>query len=462
MTCGYTSFFSVVWGSAVLAIPTIIGLFVWLVITLVNEEFDEVLRIVLLSVGIALLIAWTVGLRAHGPRVLIRSGAFPAWCRGDHFPREEVELRQAVVDIRERTGSNPVIVGGGWGFFLKRHGPPGPRIFTHNFTGQIPTQPGRWRAGTTIAEVTKHYGKQGRTLSAFPTMNYISIGSWVSHCSHGNSGNMNPQPHDSFASITLLDMSSGSTKQVDYKDARRLFDSSANRYVVLDVSFRLVQNDNLEKRGILVKDAQSAADWLAPGAALRLCFLGAARDYAVGLRWEKPYSDTDHRDPHFCSVFCTFLQVDVFSVFGGCIEEMQAFNGISTRQHANTWVPPIFPVFNLGLLCSGLLNFEIFFKLPDVLDGNTLYKFIKSSIAMHQKRGGRSEVRYGNPSVDSVIHWDISLTRPHFSAAFQLLADTLGVVECAIHSGKHGITDTAPLKRISCYEIYYWSEQNIP
>ena len=457
MSCAYDTFYSVVWGSAVLAIPAIIGLFVWLMV-IVSDIGDEshAERIVWIPVAILVLIAWTVGLRRHGYRVLIRAGAFPAWCRGDRFPHDEVELRQAVVELKQKTDRNPAIVGGGWAHFLKRYGAPSPRIFTHEFKGRLPNEPNRWRAGTTIATVVKHYEKQGRTLETHPTMDYISIGSWASHCNHGNAGDANSGVHQGFDTITVLDMNTGSTQRVDYKTVRRLFDSTVeNRFVVLDISFKTVSEKELQKRGILVSDPQSAADWLAPGAVLRVCFLGGARDYAIGLRWEKPYNDNTHRDPHCCSVFGQFLQADILSIFGGCHEPMSQFEGKVTLSNANRWIPPLFPVMIIGTIFTGLLNFEVFFKLSEPLNGNTLSRFILSAVDFHKKRGGRSEVRYGKPSASSIIHWDVSLHRRHFEAAFQFLADTLGVAECAIHPGKHNIDDTAPLKRITCYELYF-------
>ena len=251
-------------------------------------------------------------------------------------------------------------------------------------------------------------------------------------------------------------MNTNTTQRVDYKTVRRLFDSTVeNRYVVLDISFKTVAEKELQKRGILVSDPQSAADWLAPGAVLRVCFLGGARDYAIGLRWEKPYNDNTHRDPHCCSVFGQFLQVDILSIFGGCHEPMSQFEGKVTLSNANRWIPPLFPVMIIGTIFTGLLNFEVFFKLSAPLNGNTLSRFILSAVDFHKKRGGRSDVRYGKPSASSIIHWDVSLRRRHFAAAFQFLADTLGVAECAIHPGKHNIDDTAPLKRITCYELYF-------
>ena len=456
MTCAYGLCFTLIWGSAVLAIPAVIALFVWLMV-IVSDIGDEshAERIVLLTVAILVLIAWTVGLRRHAYRVLIRAGAFPAWCRGDRTPHDEVELRQAVVELKQLKGRNPAIVGGGWAHFLKRYGAPAPRIFTHEFKGRLPNEPNRWRAGTTIAAVVKFYEKQGRTLECHPTMNYIAIGSWVSHCNHGNAGDASSGVHQSFDTITILDMNTNSTQRVDYKTVRQLFDSSTNRYVVLDISFRTVAEKELQKRGILVSDPQSAAEWLKPGAALRVCFMGGARDYAIGLRWEKPYNDTTHRDPHCCSQFGQFLQADIMSIFCGWHEKMSRFGGKVNLTNANRWVPPIFPVMTIGVIWSGILNFEVFFKLAEPLNGNTLSRFILAAIDFHKSRGGRSEIRYGKPSAATVIHWDVSLRRRHFAAAFQFLADTLGVAECSVHPGKCDVSETAPLKRITCYELYF-------
>lgn len=451
MTCAYNTFFVLIWGSAVLAIPTAVGLFVWLLVTLVPHEHRHAERIVLLSLSVLLLIAWTVGLRRHGHRVLIRSGAFPGWCRGDAYPHDEVELRQAVADLKRRKGRFPAIVGGGWGFFLKRWGPSAPRVFTHHFTGQVPNEPGRWRAGTTIAAVNKHFLENDKTLPSHPTMDYISIGSWVSCANHGNDGDA--QTVDAIDLVTILDMGSNTTRRVSYAEARRIFDVDfEKRHCVLDVSFNAVENRLTQKRGILVKDPQSAADWLAPGAQLRLLFLGAARGHGIGLRWERPYDDSPHRNPHCCSRFCQFLQVDVFSVFCGWHEPMSKFSGKVTLHNANRWTPPIYPFMTIGVVLSGIVNFEIFFRLERALDGATLSVLVEEAIAMHKRLGGRSEIRYGRPSANSIVHWDLSLARGH-DAPFRLLFERLGVKRVAMHPGKYDVEETAPCARVSVTEL---------
>lgn len=452
MTLLYDIVFVLIWGSAVLAIPTSIGLFAWLVVTIIPHEHDHTTRIVLLSLAVLLLITWTVGLRRHGIRVLIRAGAFPGWFRGDRYPHDEIEFRQAVIDIKQRHRRNPSIVGGGWGFFLKRSGPSAPRIFTHHFKGLVAGEANRFYAGTTIYAVNKHLLASGKTLPSHPTMDFISIGSWVSCANHGNDGDAQSTP--AVDRVTVLDMNSNTTRRIGYSEARRLFDADMEgKLCVLDVSFNAVENRLLQKRGILVKDAQSAADWLAPGASLRLLFLGAARDYAIGIRWEKPYDSDPHTDPHCCSRFCQFVQVDVFSVFCGWHEKMTMYNGKVSLYDSNRWTPSIYPIMNIGLIFSGILNFEIFFLLPNTLDGNTLYLLTSKAIHMHKRLGGRSEIRYAAPRPGTVVHWDISLRRQHFHAAFRLLNDTLNVTRVAIHPGKADITDTSPCARVTVSEL---------
>ena len=115
MAFSYSSFFVLIWSSAVLAVPAVVGLAAWLAVLATNYTHENDVAIVLLCVAIPVLVAWTVGLRSHSPRVLIRSGAFPAWCRGDAFPRDEVELRDAVAAMLAKKGRVPAIVGGGWG-----------------------------------------------------------------------------------------------------------------------------------------------------------------------------------------------------------------------------------------------------------------------------------------------------------------------------------------------------------
>lgn len=408
-----------------------------------DSEQDSTVGIVLATLTILALVAWTIGLRMHGNRVLIRSGAFPNWCSGDFHPCDELELRQAVVAAKEQFDSLPFVVGSGWGFFLWRRGAPRPRIFTHHYSG---LDGKRWRAGTTIHQVQKHLKTAGRSLSNHPTMDFISLGSWISCHNHGNAGDTSAV--EPIKEVTLLDMQNNTTETLSLAAARLKMDKFNGRFAVLYVEIDSVPNETLQKRAIKINSPQAAADWLAPGAALRLLFLGAARSYAIGLRWEEPYDDSTHHDPHVCSRFCQFLQVDVCSAVGGWHEPLSRYNSKSTRVYANRWMPPIFPVMTLAVVLGGVMNFELFFKLDDVLTGITLHRLVEAAIAMHKKLGGRSEIRYGPPSSSTIVYWDISLSKG-FEAPFRLVYDELGVERVALHPGKFHALETIPCRRVS-------------
>ena len=448
MSIQYDIFYVLVWGSAVLAIPTAVGLFVWLV-SAVPHDHDHAVRIGILSVCIVLLVAWTVILRNHSFRVLIRAGAFPALCRGDASPSDELELRQFVVECMKENHNPPSVVGAGWAAFLKRFGPKAPRLFTHNFAGQHDTNTRLWKSGGTIARVQKHFKKQGVTLPHFPTMDFISIGSWVACANHGNMGDASPPMEDVIASVVVLNMVDNTTQTLDYRTARALFDSGDHsNHMVLYVEFVSVPDVDVQKRGIIVRDEAGAAEWLQPGARLRMLFLGAARSYAIGLRWEAPYSDTTHRDPHFGTICCGWLQTDVCSVLCGWNESMSVYNGKSSLSNANRWTPPIYPIMNILLICSGLRNFEILVPLGRVLDATTFARMLREFINMHQTVGGRCEIRYGRLQADTILYLDFSLTRG-FERPFHILHERFGVRRVALHPGKYAELPTAPCKRVT-------------
>jgi hypothetical protein len=185
-----------------------------------------------------------------------------------------------------------------------------------------------------------------------------------------------------------------------------------------------------------------------------MCFFGAARAHAIGLRWEKPYDDDEHSDPHCCESFCQFLQVDVCSVVGGCIEGMDAFSGKSELYYANKWTPQILPFMSVGVVLAGIKNFEVFFVLDKPMDGNVLFALTQNMIQIHKRRGGRSELRYGALSPSSIVYLDVSM-RHGFGDVFQMLRDQLGVTRCALHDGKYDAIDTTPLARVRPYELEF-------
>ena len=446
MTCVYDTYFVFVWLNNVLAIPVGLALFAW------GVYWNQVPARLAIGLSVfAVALVWIIYLRMHGPRVLVRAGAWPAFYTGDYFPRTEDELRTAVARIVSKTGKPPAIVGSGWGHFLYRRGPKGPRIFLHNFKGKTMTTGNRWRSGTTIASVNTHLKARNLTFASHPTMDYISLGSWFACSNHGNGGATAGKSSDALKNARVLNMEGDKVETLEYPSIRKRFDSTdAYKYCILDCEFhKLVDNSDVQKRGIVIDSPESAAAWLDPTQHLRLLFLGAARGHGIGIQWGPLYDaeryggETGHRDPHCCQRWCSFFQVDVCSAVCGWYESaykevdgvkyLKNFTGVTTRYHANKWMPAIWPWQTLSVVIGGYRNFEIFFKLDQVLDGETLWKLVKALIAMHRVQGGRSEIRHGAPG--GAICLDMSMNKG-FDAPFQLLKTQLGVRTVALHPGK--------------------------
>ena len=183
-------------------------------------------------------------------------------------------------------------------WYLKRHGPPAPRIFTHHMRGRVERNSQRWLAGSTIAAVNKVLEKRGKTLPSHPTLDYIAIGAWIAASNHGNSADSSNNDESAIQDVKLLDMRQNTTEIVSFKEARRRFSGARKGdYCVVDVAFNPVDNRDVQKMGIVMDSPEAAAQWLAPGTLLRMAFLGAARPHAIGLRWSAPYSDTTHPHP---------------------------------------------------------------------------------------------------------------------------------------------------------------------
>ena len=491
MTCQYNVYFVLIWTSNILSLPGTLALFVWAL-----SSLDVPTRAITgASLGVVVL-TWAIYLRLHGPRVLMRAGAWPAYCTGDYFPRTESELLDAVGKITDG-GKNPppAVVGSGWAHFLYRRGPRGPRIFLHNFKGKQPLRPGQpsrtndsdqvecWRSGTTIAQVNEHLRARkglfragnglailadlGLTFKTHPTMDYISIGSWFSCGNHGNGGATAGKSSDALKVARVLDMKAyrlgdppeNYIFEWDYATLRRKFDEEFERvaynaattdpirYCILDCTFhKLAVNKVIQKRCIVVRDEASAGEWLIPTAHLRLLFLGAARDVGLGIQWLEIYDKTTtHRDPHFCSRWCQFFQIDVFStIFGwyesaykevGGVRYLTAWNAKMEWYHANLWMPTVWPWQTVTVVLAGYRNFEIFFYLPTgkLLDGKSLWRMVNGLINVHKKYGGRSELRHGAP--DGAICLDVSMNR-EFIRVFDFLWDEFRVDEVAFHLGK--------------------------
>lgn len=459
----YERYFVVVWGSVTLAALGVVGFGTASIVLGVANHVE-------LAIGLgstaALCIVYTLLMRLHGSQVLVRAGRWPTLCQTSRFPKTPKQAVAACEALQREHGYPPAVVGGAWAFYLYRKMVKPNCIFTHRMRGLLDKTNDEWAAGSTIREVLDYYSQQksdynpdGLTLSTHPTMEYITIGAWFATASHGNGGDGALGSSKTMRVAYVYDMTSNTGEYVDYLRLRLIFDDVAKRtqWIVLKVQFQnLIDNVRVQKKGIIVKDPASAADWLEDNSRLRLCFMGAAREYALGLRWQDCCYDQKeadlHLDPHFCSRVCTFLQVDVFSAIVGWHEPMSLYQGSSTYLNANRWMPSLLPIMSTVVALTGYLNTEIYFQLPKALDGSTLWRMIQALITIHKQHGGRSEIRYGKKRSKTPVFLDISMQKG-FRDIFQMLKREFGVTKAALHIGKHQC-DISPLEPVPVGVIY--------
>jgi hypothetical protein len=459
---GYSLYFATVWGSVTVSALGVVGFGVAsIVLGVEHSKRDNMELAIGLGSAAAFCLVYTLLMRTHGNQVLVRAGRWPALCQATRFPKTSDEAVAACKKLRERNDKKPpVVVGGAWGYYLYRKLADPNCIFTHRMRGLVDeSNQMEWYAGTTIREVLNFYSKRKLTVSTHPTMEYITIGAWFATASHGNGGDLAEGSSHTMASAFIYNMRTGQALDVDYKGLRIRCDSEDTRaeWIVLKVTLqKLIPNETLQKKAIVIKDAKSADQWLKDDARLRLCFMGAARDYGFGIRWEACCYDQDsaaaHHDPHCCSRFCAFLQADVCSVVCGWREGLMAWRGQSSYLNANRWMPALPPVFATLVTLTGYLNAEIYFRLESALTGLKLWSMIKDLIQVHKEYGGRSEIRYGRKTANTTVFLDMSM-KVSFHPILSMLHKKHGVTEAALHIGKYQCT-LAPLKEVPVGVVY--------
>jgi len=240
---------------------------------------------------------------------------------------------------------------------------------------------------------------------------------------------------------------------------------------------------------------QLAADWLAPGALLRVLFVGSARPHGLGIRWTRPYDPdvthtrcccvtTTHVDEHDCSKACRALQADTCAAVCGWHEKAgDSWKGLSLLSVANHWTPgPILPIGALAVMWSGIYNFEVICRLGDGsmdMNGETLASLVRTLAEFHTSRagGGRTELRYGGEArlssspadeesgeqesaTRGVLFVDFGIKPAGFAGAFAVLRQ-FGVTSCALHTGKYQGNDLlraaegAGVRVVTGFRIYW-------
>jgi len=450
-----------------LCAPLLTGAFVGLLVAFLHVRDDPVLFFGLLA-GALLALLLRVRLGSPGARARVLSGNSPFGCF--KAPRTPEGFAESLYGAWMATGRRPVVVGSGWGFFIARARAQ-PAVFTHRLKGR--TGEFTFLAGTELRDVEAAIRKaHGRTFWSTPTMQRISIGSWIARSCHGNSGASGKPSSHAAARVLVVDLTTreaarGGARWVEYADVKGTLDAHPGRLVIAAVEFdpeRMPHNFWLQKRRTDVTPdpftaSQGLREWLTPEAVLRVLFFGAARrNLAVGVTYvrfdpEEDAFDTrrefdccgrmvPHIDPHGCSAQCMSLQLDTCSLVCGWYETAKrSWRGVISLSDANAFSPdPSWLGFPIIALVSRTVNFELIFLMQQLVAPTMrtqemrVQKLCNALFALYAKVWGRSELRMGNLNrglifVDCIVRERdaasvIAALKPHVHAGIVALHDS--------------------------------------
>ena len=322
---------------------------------------------------------------------------------------------------------NATVVGQGWHFFLKRERPSGPIIFTNEYSGRYTRNNiTYWKSGTTIATMAKYYKKQGKAFHSLPSYENISLGAWVVDKNHGSGGSEGKPSNYAHGSVDSIE-------------------KYGKKYILGVEILENKLNENLDYKKTALFIENDMTEWLQP-CFQRVLFIGKR---TIGVVWketrEKPPKHSCckpsrlHRNPHCCSRFCLWYQIDPLNTCCACQEPKENYDSVISNYHLNRFVPYI-PTALTVFACLHR-NYEIIVYAETFKDWNKLLR------GLQQIEDGRFELRFGT----KILFVDVSL-RNGFERPFQVLKNA-GFTQYALHKGKFQ-PEYLDMQRVSVEEIY--------
>ena len=232
--------------------PLLTGGFIGLLVAFLLEGDSPVPFFVLLGCAVLVLVL-RCSLTTKGARTRILAGHSPFGCFS--APRTPEALTARLCAVWDDTGQRPSVVGSGWGWFIGRATAPR-AVYTHRLKGRFgKASKTTFLAGTELRDVERMLRKaHGRTFWSTPTMQRISIGSWLARSCHGNSGAAGKPSSYAAARVLVVDLASletarAGTRWAEYAEIKHEFDARPGQH-----AWALLEANTSKDRGGRVRD----------------------------------------------------------------------------------------------------------------------------------------------------------------------------------------------------------------
>ena len=186
--------------------------------------------------GTLLAILASVWSRLHSQRINIR--ATLNLCSYGRRPKTIEEFERLC-----REGGYTV-VGSGWASYLNRKAYRN-CIFTSQLSGRVGDQPYTWETGASIRQIMTALQKENKTLSRFPSQEWVTLGGWIGSMSHSHPGTEKFPPPIQEASV--LNTTTGRVSTVESSTFFRLFEQEVRTNFVLSVTVNPIDDVAVER-----------------------------------------------------------------------------------------------------------------------------------------------------------------------------------------------------------------------
>lgn len=411
----------------------IVVLVAWVVCTVFGVVFNTWWFVGTLIGGLV-----SVWARLHSQRINMRA-ALNICARGQR-PKTLEEFTSLCLEKKY------TVVGSGWASYLNRK-----KYRNCLFTSQLNKRVMRnntytWETGASIGQIMKELQKENKTLSRYPSMEWVTLGGWISTWSHGHPGTDKLTPPVKEA--TVLNTMTRQVSTFDWSNFMRLFEQKNRTNVVLTMTVNPIDDFAVER---IARPLVTEADtrwWLNTESVGRLIFVGSRG--ALGLVWKR--TDEEPVQTYNVGVFGQWWSIDINSYLN-CDTSLKKVartlnsdrGKYQTLSRAMQVVPNLMGEYMLLPILLGIYNFEVYVNIRNV----TFATFLQNIVGFHTMHGGRSELRlYGHIGI-LAIDWAVHYSKVR--EVFEFMArNEYNTV--ALHWGKK-MVDVEPCTKVKLIDL---------
>ena len=388
-------------------------------------------------VGTLLALLISVWSRLHTQRINIRA-ALNLFSNGKR-PKTLEEFQSCCKE------AGITVVGSGWASYLNRKAYRN-CIYTSQLCDRVSNKPFTWQTGATIRQVMTELQKENKTLSRFPTQEWVTLGGWISTWSHSHPGTDKLSPP-----VTEAKIFNTTTNRVGtFKSSNfvRLFEQKSRTNIVLTMTVNPIDDFAVERIARHLETEADARWWLSSESVGRLIFAG--KRGALALLWKR----TSHKPVHMYNqgVFGQWWAIDINSYLNCDSSLRKVARNLNTDagryqtfSRSLQIVPDLMGEYVLFPILLGIYNFEVYVKLQKT----SFATFLQKIVGFHNVHGGRSEIRfYGDLNI-LAIDWAIHHTKVR--QVFSFLQRN-GYNSVALHWGKK-IVDVHPCSQLKLSDL---------